>query len=346
MTLDRRAALVPAKSGTRRRGNGESEKEEWKSSAAGYVADISTLPPTNTPLSSTCCARASESLDGGVFSCLLRSHPARLPSNFPLPRIGLRVVSVFCRCWKANSLEEGCLSATGVVKFEVLEHSLPSVQLSSSQPEYFSLSSWIRYWVNRIRSQQQLSKAPTVGPREGKIFFFILSPLQLLSFSITFGCMSPQPVVLDISSDEEDAVFDGSGKDSLDCNSSLDWLSKMLELEDEPWESKDVVDVDELNCTAGMQKLSSVGSFTAKLDSDDDSDDDCKVLDDDPDNPVEEIQNEGNGSDELLIVGEKGQSGGDTRALDRADRVQVCHRWRRRAATTASIWLGDLLSGH
>uniref|UniRef100_A0A1D1YBD9 1-phosphatidylinositol 4,5-bisphosphate phosphodiesterase eta-2 n=2 Tax=Anthurium amnicola TaxID=1678845 RepID=A0A1D1YBD9_9ARAE len=119
--------------------------------------------------------------------------------------------------------------------------------------------------------------------------------------------MDQEHVVLDISSDEEDTIFDGPGKLSPDYQSSFDWVVKMLELDDAPWVPEDVVVVDEISCTSSVHKVNSIQSDVAKCVSADDSDDDCKVLDGDPDKPLEAIQDAGNRSDDLLIVGERGQ---------------------------------------
>ncbi|XP_042506941.1 uncharacterized protein LOC122083262 [Macadamia integrifolia] len=99
--------------------------------------------------------------------------------------------------------------------------------------------------------------------------------------------------IFEISSDE-----DGSRGEHSDDN--LDWISEMLspgghETED----SDDVVFVSETQ--------SSKHTDRAKLASGDGSDDDCKILDGDPDNPVAVVNDSTGGSDELLIVGEKGQ---------------------------------------
>lgn len=40
---------------------------------------------------------------------------------------------------------------------------------------------------------------------------------------------------------------------------------------------------------------------------DDDDDDDCVILEGDPENSVASVEEEANGSDELLVIGEKGQ---------------------------------------
>ncbi|KAL1539623.1 hypothetical protein AAHA92_24082 [Salvia divinorum] len=98
------------------------------------------------------------------------------------------------------------------------------------------------------------------------------------------------PLVLDISSDEETA-FGGDKEDS-------DWLSKLLvevggNIDDD---SDDVVFVSEL--------------FPKTLKRPDEDDDDCMILDGDPDNPVIPVNDKTDGdddSDELEIVGEKGE---------------------------------------
>lgn len=112
---------------------------------------------------------------------------------------------------------------------------------------------------------------------------------------------------MEISSDEEDDALSESGMGSFDYGSSLDWLSDMLALEDDPWTSDDLAVVDEFSCPSPVEKLDCLPLSTEACVSADDSDDDCQILDDDPDKPAEATQDEGDRSDELLIVGEKGQ---------------------------------------
>ena len=107
--------------------------------------------------------------------------------------------------------------------------------------------------------------------------------------------MDPKHVVLDISSDEEVGLDRYRGDD-------YEWLSDLLrEVDKVTDDSDDVVVVGEVNPT----QKSKFSKSTAK--EDDDDDDDCVVLDGDPDNAVPTVNDSENGSDDLLIVGEKGQ---------------------------------------
>ena len=104
--------------------------------------------------------------------------------------------------------------------------------------------------------------------------------------------MDPRYVVLEISSDEEVGLDDYRGDD-------YDWLSELLrEVDKSTDDSDDVVVVREVN----PKQKSKSSKSTAK-----DDDDDCVVLDGDPDNPVPTVDDSENGSDDLLVVGEKGQ---------------------------------------
>ncbi|XP_043693714.1 uncharacterized protein LOC122644165 [Telopea speciosissima] len=99
--------------------------------------------------------------------------------------------------------------------------------------------------------------------------------------------------ILEISSDE-DGAWDERSFDNLD------WISDLLDTGGcETEDSDDVVFVSE--------RQSSKPANRPKLTSGDDSDDDCTILDGDPENPVAAVNDSADGSDELLIVGEKGQ---------------------------------------
>ncbi|KAF5179358.1 Rpm1 interacting protein [Thalictrum thalictroides] len=102
--------------------------------------------------------------------------------------------------------------------------------------------------------------------------------------------MEPTDEVLEISSDEEDYVGSRGG----------DWLSYLLENEKE--DSDEVVVLGEMSGMSVSQKQSNMLSPKEDLD-----DDDCLILDGDPDKPVEVENDADNGSDELLVVSEKGQ---------------------------------------
>ncbi|PSR94898.1 Zinc finger CCCH domain-containing protein [Actinidia chinensis var. chinensis] len=105
--------------------------------------------------------------------------------------------------------------------------------------------------------------------------------------------MDSGPVVLDISSDEENC--DG-----------FDWLSELLhEAMGEGDGSDDLVLVGEVAMNPKQRLKSSNVEEKRPVN---DLDDDCVVLDGDPDKPAESENNWGGGdSDDLLIVGEKGQ---------------------------------------
>ncbi|PSS14061.1 A-agglutinin anchorage subunit like [Actinidia chinensis var. chinensis] len=104
--------------------------------------------------------------------------------------------------------------------------------------------------------------------------------------------MDSRPVVLDISSDEE--VCD-----------DFDWISELLhEAMGEGDGSDELVLLGEFAMNP-KQRLKS--SNIDEKRSVKDLDDDCVVLDGDPDKPVEIENNTGGDSDDLIVVGEKGQ---------------------------------------
>lgn len=105
--------------------------------------------------------------------------------------------------------------------------------------------------------------------------------------------MESMPVVLDISSDEEQGFKEGPK--SFD----YDWIKEFLGVSDkESDHSDDVVVVREVK----PERKSKSSRPAAK-----DLDHDCVVLDGDPENRVTSVNESANESDELLIVGEKGQ---------------------------------------
>uniref|UniRef100_A0A166FKI2 Uncharacterized protein n=1 Tax=Daucus carota subsp. sativus TaxID=79200 RepID=A0A166FKI2_DAUCS len=123
--------------------------------------------------------------------------------------------------------------------------------------------------------------------------------------------MDPEYVVLDASSDEdvgldEKVVFDDSGED--DC----DWIQELLKEVDRQTstedsdESDDVVLVSEV-VVSPKSKLKNSDTGLKDL-NDEEDDDDCVVLDGDPDKP-EAVENNQlvDESDELQIVAETGQ---------------------------------------
>ncbi|XXG44141.1 hypothetical protein AAC387_Pa01g4016 [Persea americana] len=103
--------------------------------------------------------------------------------------------------------------------------------------------------------------------------------------------MGTEPVIFEISSDEDE-----------------DWLSDLLDRVNEESDSfDDVVVVDEkVACAPAIQKHKFLPSNGMKG-SGSDSDDDCLILDGDPEKPITAVDDTGNGTDDLLIVGEKGQ---------------------------------------
>lgn len=100
-------------------------------------------------------------------------------------------------------------------------------------------------------------------------------------------------MVFDISSDEEESGF------SVSKGDDFDWLAEFLNGEDKEsdGDSDDVVIVSEVKPKARLK--------SSKPTVRDVVDDDCVVLDGDPDKPV--ADDPVSDSDELLIVGEKGQ---------------------------------------
>lgn len=122
--------------------------------------------------------------------------------------------------------------------------------------------------------------------------------------------MDPEYVVLEVSSDEDVGLdeklgFDDSGED--DC----DWIQELLKEVDRETdtedsnESDDVVLVSEV-VVSSKSKLKN--SDTGLKDLDEEDDDDCVVLDGDPDKP-EAVENNQtvDESDELQVVAETGQ---------------------------------------
>lgn len=99
---------------------------------------------------------------------------------------------------------------------------------------------------------------------------------------------------MEISSDEEE-----------------DWISELLDNVDRDPDYLDddvVVVVGEVSHSSStIQKQKITPSREAVKGTGADSDDDCLVLDGDPDKPVDFVDDDGNGADDLLIVGEKGQ---------------------------------------
>lgn len=111
--------------------------------------------------------------------------------------------------------------------------------------------------------------------------------------------MNSELVIHEISSDEEGGLNEDGGV-------SHDWLWDFLG-DSEGEGSDDVEILDGVSFASMKQKKDCVDSGTIGGGSGNDSDDDCLVLAGDPDNPVSAVDEEGNGSDDLLVVGEKGQ---------------------------------------
>uniref|UniRef100_A0A7N0ZZQ8 Uncharacterized protein n=1 Tax=Kalanchoe fedtschenkoi TaxID=63787 RepID=A0A7N0ZZQ8_KALFE len=116
--------------------------------------------------------------------------------------------------------------------------------------------------------------------------------------------MDPNNGVLDISSDEE--------SDASDQQKNLQLLCDQL-FKDADDDSDDVVVVREVfNSKQGVKCLSSPVAEENNIDEDkvqdrDDEEDDCVILDGDPDKMVSVEDTQDNMSDELVVVGEKGQ---------------------------------------
>ncbi|KAJ7977155.1 RPM1 interacting protein 13 [Quillaja saponaria] len=107
------------------------------------------------------------------------------------------------------------------------------------------------------------------------------------------------PVVLDISSDEESPLVE------LPKGFDYEWIKEFLGVDDKEVEDKEQDDSDEVVVVGEVnpqEKSKSLKQMVKDAD-----DDDCVLLDCDPDNPVTSVTEEANGSDDLQIVGEKGQ---------------------------------------
>ncbi|RDX58120.1 hypothetical protein CR513_62587, partial [Mucuna pruriens] len=101
-------------------------------------------------------------------------------------------------------------------------------------------------------------------------------------------------VILDISSDEEEGSKEGF------TVTDFNWIKEMLFTSDV--ESDDSDEVVEICCNKSVLK-----SKSSTLAVKDDDDDDCVVLEGDPEKGASSVVEEANGSDELLVIGEKGQ---------------------------------------
>lgn len=110
--------------------------------------------------------------------------------------------------------------------------------------------------------------------------------------------MDPEPVIVVYSSSEEE-----SGSDERKSE-SFDWISELLSGSDKECEDSD--DCRVVGEVKANYKQRIKSSSDIKSSSNNDDDDDCVILEGDPDNSVS-VVNDASGSDELLIVGEKGQ---------------------------------------
>ncbi|KDP26450.1 hypothetical protein JCGZ_17608 [Jatropha curcas] len=111
--------------------------------------------------------------------------------------------------------------------------------------------------------------------------------------------MDSNPVIFDISSDEEPMFDERSGCDDDDHN----WLTQLIETFDKgATHSDDVVVVGEYNPPKPKSKSNS--SLKPVKDFEDD---DCVVLDDNPDKRVDVVDEPDSDGDEVLVVGQKGQ---------------------------------------
>ncbi|MED6227298.1 hypothetical protein PIB30_112218, partial [Stylosanthes scabra] len=115
------------------------------------------------------------------------------------------------------------------------------------------------------------------------------------------------PEVLEISSDEEQGPEEGLR--SVD----IDWIKEFLGMsdsdsDDDDGKSDDSDDVIIISENKPHQPKSKSSTVAVKNLVDDDDDGDCVVLDGDPENGVTCVDDEPTGSDEVLVVGEKGQA--------------------------------------
>ncbi|KAG4916230.1 hypothetical protein HKD37_19G054389 [Glycine soja] len=112
--------------------------------------------------------------------------------------------------------------------------------------------------------------------------------------------MEPMAVVLDVSSDEEEEVACLEDKKGRNMTIDFDWVKEFLDISDE--ESNEVAVMHEVNKPQRKSKKSSISTPSV-----DDDDDDCVVLDTDPESRVTTVDDSSTGSDEVVVVGEKGQ---------------------------------------
>ncbi|XP_023764057.1 uncharacterized protein LOC111912554 [Lactuca sativa] len=120
--------------------------------------------------------------------------------------------------------------------------------------------------------------------------------------------MDPNAVVLEISSDEDVGWNDYDGRGIADGGDDVDWLAELLDEVNKGNsgdDSDEVVVVSEVSPSEKPVKKSKLKNSLVDLD------DDCVILDKDPDKPVEvRNDNPSNGeddSDDIVVVSEKGQ---------------------------------------
>ncbi|CAL0299648.1 unnamed protein product [Lupinus luteus] len=106
--------------------------------------------------------------------------------------------------------------------------------------------------------------------------------------------------VVHISSDEEQVSEEGT------TESVFDWIKEFLEMS-EGESSDDSDDVVIIGEKKPELKLKSLTTPARKVLDGDSDDDDCVILDCDPEKGVTSVNEDSTGSDELLVVGEKGQ---------------------------------------
>lgn len=116
--------------------------------------------------------------------------------------------------------------------------------------------------------------------------------------------MGSESAVVEISSDDEEDF-------SLDNLDSLDWVAGLLDFASgKVDEADDVMVLDEFSSAPPVKQKKNFESLRpAGGSAGDESDDDCLVLESDPDKPVSSVDkgDGGDGLDDVLIVGEKGQ---------------------------------------
>ncbi|KAE8701956.1 RPM1 interacting protein 13, putative isoform 2 [Hibiscus syriacus] len=111
--------------------------------------------------------------------------------------------------------------------------------------------------------------------------------------------MGSNPVVFDISSDEEDvasALEESKGDD-------YDWFSEVLKTVNKGFDDSDeVVLIGEVNLNKKSKSRNTSVRENVNVE-----DDDCIILEDDPETVVSDVNDNHEDSDELLVVGQKGQ---------------------------------------